>query len=330
MAGNYYWKWYAVRLCETCETVTHPEDVAQIVNNQTIQSWTLPAFWLTAGGPTPYLLSPLSCANYLITITHPKPMETAPVSHPAPAHTGVASASEQAGQEDPSSEPDFPPIVSYLVQLKREASQILPNLFLSDAFTARWGRTLDELKITHIISVLEEPVTFPTTVRPLKLLHIPASDNASTDLLSFMDQTTEFIKEAIGTNKQEKDLLESVSLGDTTEAAEVDPPITSGEEQENRVLVHCLAGMSRSATIVIAYLLATTPMTTEEATAFVRSKRSVIRPNQGFTKQLEQYERRHFSSAGKTNKPKRRVESGLASRIQLYRDVAAGVRRNVE
>jgi atypical dual specificity phosphatase len=245
-------------------------------------------------------------------------METASVSHPALV-TGAdfASASQQE-QEDPADEP-------YFSQLEHDASQILPNLFLSDALTARWGDTLDRLKITHIITVLEEPVTFPKTARSLKLLHIPASDDVNTDLLSFMDKTTEFIKEAIGTHKQEKHQLGRASSAEIADKR----PVALDPEQENRVLVHCLAGMSRSATIVIAYLLATTPMTTDEATEFVRSKRSIIRPNYGFTKQLEQYERRHFSSAEKTNRPQRKLESGIASRVRLYQAAVAGVRHDV-
>ena len=235
-------------------------------------------------------------------------------------------------QEDPAGEPHFPPIMSSLGQIQHEASQILPNLFLSDARTARWGRALDRLKITHIITVLEKPITFPKTARPLKLLHIPASDSAFTDLLSFMDRTTEFIKEAIGANKQENDQIETASPAEVTATGEDKPPIVSGpepepeqeeqeqeQEQGNRVLVHCLAGMSRSATIVIAYLLATTAMTTTEATEFVRSKRSIIRPNYGFINQLEQYETRHFSSTGKTTQPKKRVEGGIASRMRQLR-----------
>ena len=239
-----------------------------------------------------------------------------PVSHP---DLGVSRITEEENSAVPvepepvEPEPEFPPVISPLtfLQLKREASQILPNLFLSDALTARWGGTLDRLKITHIISVLEEPITFPKTEQPLKLLHIPASDDITTNLLAFMDQTTEFIKEAIETN-----------------TIDSEPPISSGPAQENRVLVHCLAGMSRSATIVIAYLLATTPMTAKEATEFVRSKRKIIRPNYGFTKQLEQYEMRYFVSTGKTTTPKKTVGTDIASRIQLYRDVVAGVKKS--
>jgi len=257
-------------------------------------------------------------------------METAPVAHPVPvSRPSVARTSEE---DDSTVEPNFPPIMTPFGQLKREASQILPNLFLSDALTARWGGTLDRLKITHIISVLEEPITFPRTEQPLKLLHIPASDSSTTDLLSFMDQTTEFIKGAIETNKRDQEQSEttSISAPAAEETIDGESPMSPGPTQEeNRVLVHCLAGMSRSATIVIAYLLATTPMTAKEATEFVRSKRRVIRPNYGFTKQLEQYERRYFASTGKTSTPKKKVGTDIASRVQLYRDVVAGVRREV-
>jgi atypical dual specificity phosphatase len=215
-------------------------------------------------------------------------------------------------------------------QMKREASQILPNLFLSDALTVRRGGTLDRLKITHIISVVEKPIKFPKTAQPLKLLHIPASDGFDTDLLSFMDQTTEFIKEAIGTNEREQEQLRGTSLGSATETTDGEHPMLSDSVGENRVLVHCFAGMSRSATIVIAYLLATTPMTVGEATEFVRSKRSVIRPNYGFIEQLEQYEKRCLASTGKTATPKKMVETGVASREHLYRSARAGLKRYVE
>ena len=275
-------------------------------------------------------------------------METAPNAHsiPMPVSQPSAGVPHTSEEENPvvavavELELEVPTVMtpSAVGQVRRSATQILPNLFLSDALTARWGGTLDRLKITHIISVLEEPITFPSTERPLKLLHITASDDSNTDLLSFMDQTTEFIKEAIGTNKRDQGQLDLTSLSATsaTAAAETtidgESPMSSGpaRAQENTVLVHCLAGMSRSATIVIAYLIATTPMTVGEATEFVRSKRKIIRPNHGFVKQLEQYERRHFVSTGKTAAVKKRVGTDIASRIQMYQDVAAGVRRNEE
>ncbi len=48
-------------------------------------------------------------------------------------------------------------------------------------------------------------------------------------------------------------------------------------------------GISRSSTVVIAYLIATTKMTPPEALATVRPKRTIVRPNRGFMSQLQEY-----------------------------------------
>lgn len=56
------------------------------------------------------------------------------------------------------------------------------------------------------------------------------------------------------------------------------------------VLVHCFAGISRSASFVIAYLMHKYGMSFLEAYAYVKNKRSVIDPNIGFIYQLQAYE----------------------------------------
>lgn len=48
-------------------------------------------------------------------------------------------------------------------------------------------------------------------------------------------------------------------------------------------------GISRSATVVCAYLVATAKMTPDEALVAVRAKRGIVHPNIGFRRQLEQY-----------------------------------------
>lgn len=48
-------------------------------------------------------------------------------------------------------------------------------------------------------------------------------------------------------------------------------------------------GISRSTTVVIAYLIATTKMTPHEALSTVQSKRTIVRPNRGFMSQLQEY-----------------------------------------
>ncbi|KAK7081566.1 dual specificity phosphatase 19, partial [Halocaridina rubra] len=58
------------------------------------------------------------------------------------------------------------------------------------------------------------------------------------------------------------------------------------------VLVHCNAGVSRSASVVIAYLMRHYSMNYEEAFNFVKTKRTFVRPNVGFVEQLKEYEQK--------------------------------------
>ena len=60
---------------------------------------------------------------------------------------------------------------------------------------------------------------------------------------------------------------------------------------EDKILVHCMAGASRSATIVIAYLMWTKKMPSKEALDFVQKKRNIVWPNPGFKDQLELFEK---------------------------------------
>jgi len=87
---------------------------------------------------------------------------------------------------------------------------------------------------------------------------IPAEDYESFNLLVYFDDGIEFI---------EKNL------------------------ENTNVLCHCLAGVSRSATLVIAYLMKTKRLTYLKALALTLSKRSIIYPNGGFTRQLMEFEK---------------------------------------
>lgn len=57
------------------------------------------------------------------------------------------------------------------------------------------------------------------------------------------------------------------------------------------VLVHCFAGVSRSASIVIAYLMHDMGMPMLEAMSFTRRRRPIIFPNFGFQRQLMDFEK---------------------------------------
>ena len=56
---------------------------------------------------------------------------------------------------------------------------------------------------------------------------------------------------------------------------------------DDKILVHCMAGASRSATIVIGYLMWSKKMSFDDALNFVQSKRRIVSPNYGFRDQLK-------------------------------------------
>ena len=59
----------------------------------------------------------------------------------------------------------------------------------------------------------------------------------------------------------------------------------------DKILVHCMVGSSRSATIVIAYLMWSQRITYEQALQFVNQKRFCVNPNAGFKNQLKLFEK---------------------------------------
>ena len=63
------------------------------------------------------------------------------------------------------------------------------------------------------------------------------------------------------------------------------------EADGTAVLVHCAAGMQRSAASVAMYLIATKGMTTDEAIAFIKTKRSIaFEPSANFEKSMRGFE----------------------------------------
>lgn len=66
--------------------------------------------------------------------------------------------------------------------------------------------------------------------------------------------------------------------------------IKANKEKGGRTLVHCVAGVSRSATLCIAYLMKHERMSLRQAYRFVKTARPIVRPNWGFWRQLINYE----------------------------------------
>ena len=60
---------------------------------------------------------------------------------------------------------------------------------------------------------------------------------------------------------------------------------------QNRVLVHCGFGVSRSASLVIMFLMKQWNVSYDEAYDYVKVCREIIEPNEGFKEQLVKFQR---------------------------------------
>ncbi len=58
------------------------------------------------------------------------------------------------------------------------------------------------------------------------------------------------------------------------------------QNSTNKILVHCHAGVSRSVSTVIYFLMREFDLSFQEALIYVQSKRSIANPNGGFKRQL--------------------------------------------
>lgn len=84
------------------------------------------------------------------------------------------------------------------------------------------------------------------------------------------------------------------------------------------VLVHCHAGVSRSATIVISYLMKTNGLSADKAKAFVKNKRKCVNPNPGFMLQLVEYEHELKREMGGTPSPTKPAAIGAEDKDTVY------------
>ena len=100
--------------------------------------------------------------------------------------------------------------------------------------------------------------------RTVEYFRVSVVDTVTSDVRSFFDEACEFIEVARKAN--------------------------------SNILVHCTMGMSRSSTIVIAYLMKFKGMRLSEAMAFTKDRRPVASPNTGFMSQLIEYEVELFGS----------------------------------
>jgi len=84
--------------------------------------------------------------------------------------------------------------------------------------------------------------------------------------------------------------------------------IEDARNKNGKVLVHCMAGVSRSSTITISYVMKFKNMNLKESFSFTKQKRACIYPNTGFLHQLIKYEQTLFQNEMTTVDEVRRLD----------------------
>lgn len=133
-------------------------------------------------------------------------------------------------------------------------NMICEGLFLGGCDALVDG-SIRDFNITHVICLAQE-IIFEEMVLPgVTKYYFPMNDSEEENIRRVFDICYQIIEEALS---------------------------------DGNILICCLCGVSRSPTIVIAYLMKKYQITPIEAFRLVRSKR-IINPNYGFVKQLVHY-----------------------------------------
>ncbi|XP_038607665.1 dual specificity protein phosphatase 19 [Tachyglossus aculeatus] len=142
------------------------------------------------------------------------------------------------------------------LRLDLQVGLIKPWLLLGSQDAAHDLDTLKKYKVTHILNVaygVENAFLGDFTYKNISILDLP-----ETNIVSYFPECFEFIEQ--------------------------------GKSEGGVVLVHCNAGVSRAAAVVIGFLMKSEELTLPRALAAVKSARPAARPNSGFLDQLRGYQ----------------------------------------
>eukprot|EP01062_Namystynia_karyoxenos_P063074 TRINITY_DN55898_c0_g1_i1.p2 TRINITY_DN55898_c0_g1~~TRINITY_DN55898_c0_g1_i1.p2 ORF type:complete len:248 (+),score=76.45 TRINITY_DN55898_c0_g1_i1:91-834(+) len=149
------------------------------------------------------------------------------------------------------------------------ASAVTPWLYLGPAEAAEPG-ALRRLAITHVLSAAEGAAP-PDPQGGVSRLHIALADSTEEPIAAVFQRAWDFIER--------------------------------GRASGGKVLVHCSRGISRSATLVISYLMRHQGLGLDAAFAVVQRARPCVDPNLGFVLCLERLEERLRAGAGALDQP---------------------------
>ncbi|XP_061523479.1 dual specificity protein phosphatase 16 [Phycodurus eques] len=184
---------------------------------------------------------------------------------------------EGKGRPSQPSCPSAPPSVS-------GPTRILPHLYLGCQRDVLNEEAMQRNAIAYVLNA-SSTCPKPDFIPDSHFLRVPVNDSFCEKILPWLDASLDFIEEA--------------------------------KASDACVLVHCLAGISRSATIAIAYIMKRMDMSLDEAYRFVKEKRPSISPNFNFLGQLLDFEKIISREARREGPPGRRPTEGPESPAPL-------------
>lgn len=134
---------------------------------------------------------------------------------------------------------------------------VTEHLYLSNVRAASDSCQLARCKITCVVNVSEAKSRAPQ-LPSVEYIHLPVPDSPLAPLSDHFDRVADQIQ------------LTAAHGG--------------------RTLVHCNAGVSRSAALCMAYLMKHRHVSLLEAHRWLKGRRPLVRPNKGFWEQLIRYE----------------------------------------
>jgi predicted protein tyrosine phosphatase len=148
-------------------------------------------------------------------------------------------------------------------------TEILPRLFLGGINNTYDREFLHAENITHVLTIFEgNHSTDAMATKGVLHMSIRMYDSDAEPIYDVFERAVAFIHDAMNSN--------------------------------GAVYVHCLMGISRSPTLVAAYLMSHRAMNAEQALAFLIEKRPIVCPNDGFRAALKRWESPSSAAAAKT------------------------------
>lgn len=139
----------------------------------------------------------------------------------------------------------------------RLLDEIVPGVFVGSVYAAVDEDLLRECGVTRVVRCIQMDDKGESEQQTLSILNIASDDLPDYNIRQHFDAAFDFIEAGLG--------------------------------EGHGVLVHCVAGISRSATIAAAYLVRKLGISAEEAVGRVRKARPSASPNPGFSQQLRDY-----------------------------------------